>query len=663
MTSPPDPRESDKTEKAENRSAIVLIVVLAVGLYLEQSGIDPWLKLLGALVDAAFAVLGVRRLRGHAEHLLEVAGARLRPVLRQWWAFVRALPGRRFIPRWSRVIAGLLTIVLLAVVLAIQSDHPGVAVAAGCTEPHEVRVLTSTDSLDWARTLFDAYARSTVPAPGAGPERPDGRCPSVHVLVYAAPTAAVLTALAGGWTRNGTQDPVRDIGPRPDLWLPDSTVDVADVLALAQKSGYAIPLPVQGPVTGGHLTVNPDSVKSIGSSHIVVAQRGKVASGQALVGAFQSGAGLVAPDPGGSTTGLFAMVGYLLGGDELVGPAEVRQRVQAVTGAKQVPGEDSTTTLCRAGHDGSSTAVITSDQLWKLYTAPGGLCSGGAPNFAGWSAGQVGDQPLLDYPLVQPTWTWTDPQQRAAAQAMRTWLLGAGSADARGKAQLGDPVQGCLATDPTFVATPCLPVDPQKAQQAYESAKLPGRVLMVMDSSGSMNDVAGTGGSRFAVASAAFAEALGQVGAEDEVGLWTFPDRAAPYRKLLDVGVGSAARRDQAIAALRAVRPSGDTPLYTTILAALGDVATSADPAQTRAVVVLTDGQDTSSGTTLKATRDKLAAISGVRLFIVAIGDAACEGDQGLGALTEGHGGCFDAGLNEIAGTMAQLFESLWKGQ
>ena len=53
---------ADKRKRDENLGAATLIGVLAAGLFLEQSDIDPWLKLLGALVDAAIAVIGVARL-------------------------------------------------------------------------------------------------------------------------------------------------------------------------------------------------------------------------------------------------------------------------------------------------------------------------------------------------------------------------------------------------------------------------------------------------------------------------------------------------------------------------------------------------------------------------------------------------------------------------
>nr|WP_240943269.1 substrate-binding domain-containing protein [Planosporangium thailandense] len=634
------------------------------------------MKLVGALVDAAFTVIGVRRLRLRAERVLRLAGRKINPWVRRHWRRWLTLPFPGGVPFWQRALGATLTVALVAVV-AVRSQRTDLAAFTGCPEPSEVRILTSTDSQQWAQGVFSAYARSTATGTRPGGGGADDRCPTVHPLVYSAPTKLVASALAAGWTTSADQNPVRDIGPRPDLWLPDASVDVGAVLALARKSGYDLPVPTVVAGQDGRVDVAPGSIASIGSSPIVIAGRtppsgpaqSTLSWSQALATAFDAGTGIVAPDPDNSTTGLFATVSYLLGEHELVGPAQARRRVQIVTDSTAIPGADSVATLCQAGHDAEATVVITSDQLWRLYSAAGALgssCAGGRPDFAAWSAARPGDGPVLDHPLVEPTWTWNDPTQRAAAQSIRNWLSDPQGRDALAKVDLGPPVD-CLATAPTFVSTRCLRVDPQAAVRLYEAAKAPGRVLMAMDASGSMDDPVGTaGGSRFTVAGAGFAQALGQIGAQDELGLWTFPGGAGPYRQLLGIGAGTPAHRGAAVDALRSVKPAGDTPLYRTIVDGLRAVAGSDTGSRTTALVVLTDGQDTSSGMTLQQTRDTVEALNkatGVRLFVVAIGEAACEGAQGLSALTDGHGGCLDADLDHISGTMAQLFESLWKGQ
>jgi Mg-chelatase subunit ChlD len=639
LTSP-----GNRDEKAGPASLVVIILTLAVAFFLSQSNFNSWIKLFGCLVDAAFVVLGAPWVRRRVERLLDLG-----------IDFARTIhPPRPPVPVIVAGGVGVALVATLTVVVTWPRPHP--ELPPGCPEPSEVRVLTSTDSQEWVRRLFDAYARSTDTA--------GDRCPTVHPVVYAAPTAAAISALATTWNGNDTQNPLRDIGPRPDVWLPDAAADVAAMLSLARRSGYQLPVPVSG------TAVTPGAVTSIGSSPIVLAARG--APPASWPDAFTAGTGLAAADPNLSTTGEFAMVSYLRGGTGFVGPTEARHRVQAVATSAAALGADSVTSLCQAGRDPTTTAVITSRQLWQLYGTGGPLaatCPGGRPDFTGWSEAPAGDGLVLDHPLVVPTWTWLEPVPREAAQRIQTWLRGQDGKAALNEAGLDAAALGatCLAPGATFAPTSCVPVDPAAAKALYESAKSPGRVLMLMDASGSMSDPATTGGTRFSVAASAFAQALGQIGPEDEFGLWTFSgDRRAPWHPLADIAPGTAAQRTAATTALGGVKPSGNTPLYAAISAGLDQIGQAATFGRTSAVVVLTDGQDTTSGLTLQQTQAKIASVyqaKGVRLFIVAIGEAACEGAQGLSALTEGHGTCLDARLDEVSSTMAQLFESIWKGQ
>jgi hypothetical protein len=162
-------------------------------------------------------------------------------------------------------------------------------------------------------------------------------------------------------------------------------------------------------------------------------------------------------------------------------------------------------------------------------------------------------------------------------------------------------------------------------------------------------------------------QALGQIGPADKFGLWTFSGETPAFRELVPVGPGSVDRRDQAAAALASTVPQGFTPLYQTIVAGMAKVAAAGDKGQVRAMVVITDGEDTSSHLNRKDTIAAIEAASsepGVRLFVVATGEATCDGVNGLRELTDaGHGVCFDAGLAQVANTTTTLFESLWRGR
>jgi len=654
---------ADKRKRDENLGAATLIGVLAAGLFLEQSDIDPWLKLLGALVDAAIAVIGVARLSS----LLGFTTTKVWSWAPRWWR-----PGHRPIPLRSKLMGVLVvaSMAIAATALGMRGDQGAPPPATGCAEPSEVSVLTSTDSEDWVRGLFDAYVRATAQT----------SCPTAHAQVFTAPAALAASAMASGWAANDAQVPLRDIGPRPDLWLPDSSADVGAVLKLAARSGYALPVPALVDDSAKRVTVTPEAVTSIGSSELVVARRDAAARTESVsqppAAAFDSDAGVVAPDPSASTTGRFAMVSYLRAGHGLLGTAPARRRVQIAT-ADSVAGMDSVTALCMAGRAAGTTAVVTSLQLWRLFTAgsaespsPADGCPNGRPDFTGWSAARPDSEVVLDHPLVVPTWTATDPRQFAAAQRVRDWLQSRAGRDAVAAAALSPPVD-CVspgyALGGGFTPSRCLPVDPESAQELYDSAKTPGRVLMVMDTSRSMGQtVPGGHDTRLRLATAAFGQAIGQIGGQDELGLWIFPARSdPPHRKLLEIGTGTAQRRTAAVTALRNLEPQGATPLYRTLLDGLTSVTSGVTAGHTTALVVLTDGQDTDH-LGLGPVREAIAAKSeatGVRVYIVAIGDAACAGSQDLSSLIDGHGGCIDADFDHISDTMARLFESLWKGQ
>ena len=207
---------------------------------------------------------------------------------------------------------------------------------------------------------------------------------------------------------------------------------------------------------------------------------------------------------------------------------------------------------------------------------------------------------------------------------------------------------------------------------AHRQAKLPGRVLLAVDASGSMAARAGPGTTRFTIASQGVEEALGHLGPRDDFGLWTFPKpsgRSSP--ELVGLAPGSLPQRNAVVRALRTVRPTGATPLYATILAALREVAGGGADEQVRAVVVLTDGEDTTSDRSMQQVATeirKLAGASDARLYVIATGDARCEDgggtETGLRRLTDAaRGECVATSPGEADATMAQLFGRLWGGR
>ena len=552
--------------------------------------------------------------------------------------------------------AALMTAAGAVVVVQVTGDDP-------CPHTTELRILTSPEGLQSIREVTQAYARATA----------EEGCPAVFPYVYAAGTASVSGALARGWVNTRTEHPLIDFGPRPDVWLPDSTVDVRQVRDIVART-----LPPTE-TANGRLPVPLRSSTPIASSPIVLAgaaaAQDETATLSQLVDAVldQERPTLAAADPESSTAGLLAAAGYLL--DEpigLVSSAEARRRARIIADSSP-SGADEVSLLCAYVRRGQApAAVLTSMRTWRRLIAgkPMGAGCAGSPA-PPWGAGAasptVVEGPALDHPFVR--FTWSSTRHARAADDLLTWLLSGSARPQLSRAGLDPPLPGCA----TLERNACVPIALTEMLRMHRRAKLPGRVLLAVDTSGSMASRTGPGtATRFTVASQGVLEALGQLGPRDDFGLWTFPTppgRRSP--ELVGLAAGSPQHRGAVAEALRTVRPAGATPLYTTILVGLRKVADGGDDRRIRALVVLTDGEDTTSDRTLPevaAEVRKLAGGSGVRLYVIATGDARCEDSgaarTGLRLLTDAaRGECLSTSPGKADATMTQLFATLWGGR
>ena len=141
-----------------------------------------------------------------------------------------------------------------------------------------------------------------------------------------------------------------------------------------------------------------------------------------------------------------------------------------------------------------------------------------------------------------------------------------------------------------------------QALSAWSAVTVPGRMLAVIDVSGSMaTQVPSAGGaSREQVTVAAAKSGLGLFDDAWNVGLWSFSswmDGSKPYRQLVPIGALSSNRAVMA-GALDAVTPipNAQTGLYDTVLAAYQTVQKNWDPSRVNSVVIMTDGQNENPG-------------------------------------------------------------------
>jgi hypothetical protein len=201
-----------------------------------------------------------------------------------------------------------------------------------------------------------------------------------------------------------------------------------------------------------------------------------------------------------------------------------------------------------------------------------------------------------------------------------------GSAGAGFNAGPGTPakVAAAPAADPAAIG---------QMLNTWSAVTQAGRILAVLDVSGSMKTAVPTAGNktREQVTVQAAAGGLGLFGDDWDVGLWTFSTKlngSIPYRQLMPISP-LATQRTQLNAALSAVVPTnGDTGLYDTVLAAYKAVQAGWDPAKVNSVVLMTDGQnDNPGGLTIDELTTQLQKIADpqrkVQVIAIGIGEAS----------------------------------------
>ncbi|MEV4195271.1 caspase family protein, partial [Streptomyces toxytricini] len=140
-----------------------------------------------------------------------------------------------FDPRRITTLVGVPAAALSLIVAGLT--YFGGADRPPCRPPLELRLLTDPDLEPTVRKAAEAYLSS------AGNRTADG-CRRSGITVYSAGSAAVTTAFgrqSGHWLRPaGEEDnPQRDIGPQPDIWIPASPGSVERARPAADESAYA----------------------------------------------------------------------------------------------------------------------------------------------------------------------------------------------------------------------------------------------------------------------------------------------------------------------------------------------------------------------------------------------------------------------------------------
>jgi len=264
---------------------------------------------------------------------------------------------------------------------------------------------------------------------------------------------------------------------------------------------------------------------------------------------------------------------------------------------------------------------------------------------------------VSEVPVLGLRGPWVDEAQRRAAEAFadfvvrgdaQTALRAAGWRAARLDTSV-TPDTGVVADEPRY--TPAQPSQDVLARtlQNWTAMDRRGSLLVVLDTSGSMEQEVGPAGeSRLALGQQAILDSMPFFADEASVGLWTFSraERGADWSEVVPLGrldrsVGSGTARDTIEAAVSRIEASGDTALYDTTLAAVAAVRESWQPGP-NTVVLISDGKNEDPGspdltTTTARLVDDADPARPVAVVTIALGEEAdAKALRSLSAVTRG---------------------------
>ncbi|MFJ1605403.1 caspase family protein [Streptomyces sp. NPDC088253] len=520
---------------------------------------------------------------------------------------------------------------------------------SACGPPVELRLLTDPDLESTVRKAADTYLTSSANTMGGG-------CRRSGITVYGAGSAAVVAGLrdqSDPWQRpvSDDTDPQRDIGPQPDIWIPATLATAARARPSGVARTYvtlesdASPFAYSPMVLSLPQGIAEDSVRertgdSLAGLRAKLARRDKAASTRR-------------PDPEYTDSALLATVG-------LYGPAKAdvggAEKSVAQTGPPAPTAGDLLCTLPDNADTDRSTAALVPEFL--MVSGVGCDRTTRTPRMAEYPD----DVPGLTPTFVRVRWAGGDSDEAARDDAVRRfhdWLTSTGlpvfgqdgfraPSGARAFLAAHDSATGLIA-DPGRPAGAAGAEAMDTALNQYRNAKGPGRVLFLLDSSGSMAGLwQGPGG-----APGILKQSLGGLGTQDEYGVWSVasPGRS-PYAELLPFGPHK--RRDAERALDRAAVKDAEADPYGALKAALDTMAQKGkDDDRPELIVFLTDDED-DNHLTAKGHLDELltsARTKDVPVVMAALDSGGCAKGRPDQRISDASGGrCLDTKGDLVAG-------------
>ncbi len=228
-----------------------------------------------------------------------------------------------------------------------------------------------------------------------------------------------------------------------------------------------------------------------------------------------------------------------------------------------------------------------------------------------------------DHPFAIPNNVdWVTDEQRKAAQKFTEYVLTKdvqakvlenGFRPASKDVPVACPVCPENGVDPNQPKT-LLPV-PEPAvlsavQQSWQLVKKQANILMLIDTSGSMND-----GDKITQAKAAAKTFLDDQNGNNNIGLLTFSTRT---RTIVPLS-GLESNRAQLLSEIDQLQATGNTALYEALISAIDELSKASDPTRIQAIVILSDGENTVDNYRLNDVVSKIQAARNSKAPILVI--------------------------------------------
>jgi Ca-activated chloride channel family protein len=250
-----------------------------------------------------------------------------------------------------------------------------------------------------------------------------------------------------------------------------------------------------------------------------------------------------------------------------------------------------------------------------------------------------------DSPYIVMKAPWVSAEERQGAQAFQKFLASEISPEMAGKAGFRpadlkakpsseiNAGAGADPKQPTRVLGLPEPRVLAKIKQSWRVDRKPANVLLVLDTSASMAQE-----NRLERAKGGLSAFLSQVSPNDRVGLMTFSDEIGQLVPIKRIDGNGPELRSR----VRQLFPNGGTALFDASLKAASIVEGLHDREHINAVVILTDGEDTDSASSLddvKQALDRGDSQTRVRVFTIAYGEGASGSEQALKDIATASGG------------------------